>query len=246
MYDDNLRQIEALQLSQRTIMSNITDLVGEQRARTPRPLRHNNRPHGVTNNNNTSTNTQSAFPSSRIPMNSVRRHNATINHVEHNNIHDLNNEIVYDTTLHFFDNVPVRPSEIQVSAATTIRRFDTVISPRNSSCPITLCPFSPSTEVMEIDHCGHLFSPDNLNTWFQSNIRCPVCRHDIRTINTDNVASTRQQTARGTLGSIAGNIAGSIIDSLLRGTNVEFANILDMSNNNLNEENHIDTIFGRI
>ena len=33
---------------------------------------------------------------------------------------------------------------------------------------------------MQIIHCGHIFIPHQLNRWFQNNVRCPVCRYDIR------------------------------------------------------------------
>ena len=33
---------------------------------------------------------------------------------------------------------------------------------------------------MLILYCGHLFSPNELANWFQSNVRCPICRYDIR------------------------------------------------------------------
>jgi hypothetical protein len=35
-----------------------------------------------------------------------------------------------------------------------------------------------------IRFCGHIFNTEQLNTWFRSNCRCPVCRYDIRRYNT--------------------------------------------------------------
>ena len=29
-------------------------------------------------------------------------------------------------------------------------------------------------------HCRHIFFPEQFNQWFSNNVRCPVCRHDIR------------------------------------------------------------------
>ena len=37
--------------------------------------------------------------------------------------------------------------------------------------------------VSVIRFCGHIFRQDQLNTWFSSNCRCPVCRYDIRNYN---------------------------------------------------------------
>jgi hypothetical protein len=39
--------------------------------------------------------------------------------------------------------------------------------------------------VTIIRHCRHIFTSDHLNTWFRSNCRCPVCRYDIRSDNSN-------------------------------------------------------------
>jgi len=80
----------------------------------------------------------------------------------------------------FLDNVPVYPTSEEISAATRIIPFESVEAPNNAQCPITLVPFEPSELVMQIVHCGHLFDVVHLNGWFRDNVRCPVCRHDIR------------------------------------------------------------------
>jgi hypothetical protein len=59
----------------------------------------------------------------------------------------------------------------------------------NSSCPITLEPFSSDANVTEILGCNHLFNPDALTSWLENNVRCPVCRYDIRM----NRISTREE-----------------------------------------------------
>lgn len=95
----------------------------------------------------------------------------------------------------FMDNVPVFPTTEQISDATRIVPFETVETPNNTQCPITLVPFNSTDLVMQIVHCGHLFDVVHLNGWFRNNVRCPVCRHDIRDAaeednNTSNTAST--------------------------------------------------------
>ena len=40
--------------------------------------------------------------------------------------------------------------------------------------------------VTVIRFCGHIFYTEQLNTWFTSNCRCPVCRYDIRNYNSTN------------------------------------------------------------
>ena len=82
--------------------------------------------------------------------------------------------------LNFFDNVPVYPTPEEISAATRVVRFDTVELPPNERCPITLVPFNDNDLVMQIMQCRHLFNIVHLNGWFRDNVRCPVCRHDVR------------------------------------------------------------------
>ena len=58
----------------------------------------------------------------------------------------------------------------------------------NSSCPITLDRFENNSNVTILLGCNHIFTPTSINSWFRSNVLCPVCRHDIRTPITNNVA----------------------------------------------------------
>lgn len=88
----------------------------------------------------------------------------------------------------FYSNVPVVATPAQIQSATRLTRFSDIINPINSSCPITLEPFTNDANVTEILGCNHLFQPEALTSWLQSNVRCPVCRYDIRT----NRISARQ------------------------------------------------------
>jgi hypothetical protein len=40
--------------------------------------------------------------------------------------------------------------------------------------------FQPNSEVTQINNCRHIFNRAELATWFETNVRCPVCRFDIR------------------------------------------------------------------
>jgi hypothetical protein len=77
-----------------------------------------------------------------------------------------------------FENVVVRPSEAQITRA--IETF--IYSPMEEShtCPITLEPIQEGDEVCRIRHCGHMFKRPAIEGWFLQNVRCPVCRYDIR------------------------------------------------------------------
>lgn len=77
--------------------------------------------------------------------------------------------------------VVVAPTPQQIERATTIR---VPYSTEDSvSCAICQDPLEPETEVLplrEIIHCEHVFHQTCIDRWFQRNVRCPVCRFDIR------------------------------------------------------------------
>jgi hypothetical protein len=77
-------------------------------------------------------------------------------------------------------DVIVRPTQEQILIATEIIAFDENASNNNTNCPITLEPFIHGERVCRIKHCSHLFKRSSLNDWFRRNVRCPICRYDIR------------------------------------------------------------------
>jgi hypothetical protein len=79
-----------------------------------------------------------------------------------------------------FTNVIVRPSERQILDAIEIIIFNENETYNNTSCPITMEEFDDGEQICQIKHCGHNFREDALRNWFRTNVRCPVCRYDIR------------------------------------------------------------------
>jgi len=77
-------------------------------------------------------------------------------------------------------NVIIRPITTQILYATEIIVFDESMSNNNTTCPITLDPFENGEEICRIKHCSHLFKRRALHDWFRQNVRCPICRFDIR------------------------------------------------------------------
>ena len=105
----------------------------------------------------------------------------------------------------FFDPIVIHPTLSQIETATRRVRYCDIVSPINRSCPISLENFTDSDMVTVIRFCGHIFNTEHLNTWFQSNCRCPVCRYDIRNYNssinnsslyneTNNLVNNQQTT----------------------------------------------------
>ena len=81
----------------------------------------------------------------------------------------------------FFSPVSVYPSEQQIQHSVRILKYNEIQNPLNLSCPISLENFNEEDEVCQIIYCGHIFNTGSLNQWFRNNVRCPVCRYDIRT-----------------------------------------------------------------
>jgi hypothetical protein len=80
----------------------------------------------------------------------------------------------------FYSNVPVLPNSQQILDGTLIGPFCQMVTPTNTSCPISLEPFEDNTNVTQIRGCGHIFHSDHIQAWFRTSPRCPVCRYDIR------------------------------------------------------------------
>jgi hypothetical protein len=80
----------------------------------------------------------------------------------------------------FNDPVNVVATPQQISTATTNLLYENIETPLNDRCPICLEVFQPNSEVTQINQCRHIFNRTQLGTWLQTNVRCPVCRFDIR------------------------------------------------------------------
>jgi uncharacterized protein YbaR (Trm112 family) len=83
-------------------------------------------------------------------------------------------------SVNFYDRIIIAPTERQINDSTAVCEFRNISYPINDICPISLRPFDRTEDVMRILYCGHIFGRQELREWFQNNIRCPVCRHDLR------------------------------------------------------------------
>jgi hypothetical protein len=80
----------------------------------------------------------------------------------------------------FLSSIPIIPSATQMLDATRVVQFGSIINPLNESCPISLERFYDEEFVTQIIFCGHIFNTVQIHVWFEGNVRCPVCRYDIR------------------------------------------------------------------
>ena len=96
----------------------------------------------------------------------------------------------------FMEPVPVYPSQEQIENATSTLLYREIENPLNHSCPISLEPFHENDSVTMIKYCGHIFKPTEIQSWFQNNVRCPICRYDIRTFSSSSSSSSSSSTNR--------------------------------------------------
>ena len=74
--------------------------------------------------------------------------------------------------------VAVRPTNTQISNATTQRIAH--IGDESDTCSICQDSYTLGQTMRTITRCSHTFHKDCVDMWFHSNVRCPVCRYDIR------------------------------------------------------------------
>lgn len=98
-----------------------------------------------------------------------------------------------DNAIQNLQNVIVRPTITQILYATETVIFDESMSNNNTSCPITLDSFENGEEICRIKHCSHLFKRRALHDWFRQNVRCPVCRFDIRDYRYEDVEDVEEE-----------------------------------------------------
>ena len=134
-------------------------------------------PNGLRNNTHLS---DTSFNSLMAQANQIATNRRIYNSNRRNRtpiFENLTNEIFRN----FSEPVIVSANPQQIREATTTLRFSEIIDPMNTQCPISLERFRPNTIVTQINHCRHAFLPGSFQTWFASNVRCPICRYDIRT-----------------------------------------------------------------
>jgi len=81
----------------------------------------------------------------------------------------------------FLEPVIVRPTNEQIVNASTMFRagsYEEDELPR--VCPICQDSIETTQVIRRLNHCSHQFHKDCIDTWFQTHVTCPTCRHDIR------------------------------------------------------------------
>jgi len=242
MYNENIRQIN----NYHDAITSLNEANNNIRATLIQMLNIN----GV---RRTMQNTSANIPMSTylgeftIPLTTLSRNNVNANA----NANGRNNSRFLEN---FFSPVEVYPTQSQIEAATRRVRYCDIVSPLNRSCPISLEQFEDNDMVSVIRHCNHIFRTEELNTWFRSNCRCPVCRYDIRNYNATNSyfqdasgsnLRTNTNTNLNTNSLLPRRNEESAQERMITNVLQSFLNetpLTDASGNNLSFSSNLDTI----
>lgn len=179
-YNTNIRQIF-------NMINEIREDIRLRESMIERIQRENNENQRQTqrNHSNVHSGLFSHQPSSFLPSGFGSRPNQNrsyVNQPTNNNMFDILFQTI--SLPQHMENVVVRPTPEQIRNATrSIIYSPNNVNISNSSCPITLEPFEEQQMLTQIIYCGHVFSQDGINRWFEANVRCPICRYDIRNYN---------------------------------------------------------------
>lgn len=76
----------------------------------------------------------------------------------------------------FLDPVVVRPTAVQIESATAIE----IVDAEEEMCAVCQDRMPAGSQALNLNACDHRFHDGCIRTWFENNVACPVCRHDIR------------------------------------------------------------------
>ena len=95
--------------------------------------------------------------------------------------------------LNFLDqSVTVRPSEQQINRGTIVETISALVE---DNCAICQDAMERGAQVRKINYCGHIFHKECIDAWFDRNVHCPTCRHDIRDISSSSNSSQGSQSS---------------------------------------------------
>jgi hypothetical protein len=198
MYNDNYNQIQNLTQSNNQIRNTLTNILYNSRQNNSSTNNTNSSQSvGSSRQPNRYNNINSLFLNTPYIIDNIQEYNIPNTGNMFNNTHnilhttnassrisDLSNNLLFSFFQNFFDPIEIYPTQTQIETATRRVRYCDIVTPVNTSCPISLESFNDNDMVTVIRQCGHIFKSEQLNVWFRSNCKCPVCRYDIRSYNT--------------------------------------------------------------
>lgn len=77
----------------------------------------------------------------------------------------------------FMEPVRVTPSVMDLSNASVVFTTDTGLG---ISCAVCQDEMAAGSQVRRITRCNHTFHKACIDVWFNRDVHCPICRHDVR------------------------------------------------------------------
>jgi hypothetical protein len=119
---------------------------------------------------NITSQSHSILRNNRIPQNSL--------------VHEVLNLLSPGAASRFMEPVIVRPTAHQIEAATDLIMAagyeHTGDDEHDVLCSICQDTYVDGQAIRIISHCTHRFHKSCIDSWFDQNVHCPVCRYDIR------------------------------------------------------------------
>ena len=179
---------------------NLNNLFHELRNMYPQTQRENTPP---TTTTNTTPNESSNITNTNYPINNPWT--SSLNNIINNRLNNLN----FTNPLNSTNPLNTQPDLIEVTlynngnriqgemedvqiypSLRTLRESSTVhmycnLDTEYETCTICRENFENNSIVRKLN-CNHIFHLNCIDTWFESNIRCPVCRNDLRESDEDS------------------------------------------------------------
>jgi hypothetical protein len=138
--------------------------------------------------------------------NNNHNNNNNNNNNNYNNYNNNNNNDLSTVLSNFLSStVVVRPTNDQIENASRIVRYGDIDNPLSQACPISLDEFNDDDQIRQLLYCGHLFHQNQFQEWFENNVRCPVCRYDIRNYSSLSSSSLSSRNNLTNIGSQQSN-----------------------------------------
>jgi len=205
MYNDNLRIIHHLMDQNNEITGQLIDVFNNRRRQnTPlnnsRTYTYHRNQNRTRNRPNQSSENGSGNNQRRVYIDNIPYYVDDLQLFTIPNINTSNNTTNTNISNHFsrilnsfLEPINITPTQTQIENATRNIVYGDILDPINNSCPISLEPFTDTSNVTMIRHCRHIFNNSSIMSWFNSNCKCPVCRYDIRNYNPNNNNTNQQE-----------------------------------------------------
>ena len=79
----------------------------------------------------------------------------------------------------FMEPIQITATPEQIAQGSVL---STAAAATDSPCAICQDTIAVGDRTRHLHGCNHTFHQTCIDTWFQRNVHCPVCRHDIRTV----------------------------------------------------------------